>query len=175
MKTCFKCKETYPLESFHKHSKMRDGRLNKCKHCVKKDVQEWRKKNPDARKKEHERRRTREGLMAREEYFEKRREAAIGRKVSATKYAHKRYRQTQTSFNPELDEFVFEEAIALCELREKTTGTKWHVDHIVPLNHRKACGLHVADNFQVVPAYWNFRKNNKSMDTFIFDNAIAGY
>lgn len=66
----------------------------------------------------------------------------------------------------ELDEFAFEEAINLCKLREQATGFSWHVDHTVPLNHRQASGLHVAANFQVVPAWWNFQKKNTNMDEF---------
>jgi hypothetical protein len=37
MKTCFKCEELKPLREFYAHAKMRDGTLNKCKACTKRD------------------------------------------------------------------------------------------------------------------------------------------
>ena len=37
-KKCFKCGEVKSLDDFYKHKKMRDGHLNKCKECNKKDT-----------------------------------------------------------------------------------------------------------------------------------------
>ena len=93
---------------------------------------------------------------------------AKGRKVVASKYAHKRRLQLEQQTMSAFDEFVFEEALALAILRSSLTSFKWHVDHIVPLNHKTASGLHVAANFQVVPAYWNVRKSNTSMAEYDF-------
>lgn len=45
MKQCFKCGQTKPLSGFHRHSKMADGHLNKCKVCVIVYVHQHRKEN----------------------------------------------------------------------------------------------------------------------------------
>jgi len=66
----------------------------------------------------------------------------------------------------ELTELAFSEAYDLCTTRTNITGFKWTLDHIVPLHHRLASGLHVAANFQVVPDRWNYRKSNKNMNRY---------
>jgi hypothetical protein len=45
-KTCFKCGEIQPIESFYKHPMMADGHLGKCKTCTKKDVRAYYRANP---------------------------------------------------------------------------------------------------------------------------------
>ena len=64
---------------------------------------------------------------------------------------------------PVFDAFVLSEAVALCKLREQMLGTKWDVDHIVPVSKG---GTSVYTNLQVVPALWNKRKSNLHTERF---------
>lgn len=56
--------------------------------------------------------------------------------------------------------FFIKEAYRLAHLRNKTTGFKWHVDHIVPLRSKFVCGLHCEANLRVIPAIENIKKKN---------------
>jgi hypothetical protein len=170
-KLCFKCKCEKPLTSFHKHKQMKDGHLNKCAECVVKDVDAWRTKHPDCRAKEHARIREKQGFQTMDEYQAKRKKNAKGRNVINLQYAHKRRVQQERHTVSELDELVFIEACDVRNRRKQITGFDWHIDHIVPINYKNACGLHNAFNLQVVPASWNLKKKHTNMNEFW----ISGY
>ena len=71
-----------------------------------------------------------------------------------------RAKQARVSWDKELTEFVYLEAHKLRKLRNSITGFDWHVDHIVPLKGTIVCGLHVWNNFAVIPKVDNLRKGN---------------
>jgi len=73
-----------------------------------------------------------------------------------------RSKQATPNWDLELTRFVFMEAKTLARLREKETGFSWHVDHIIPLRGELVSGLHVWNNFQVIPAKENMSKHNRS-------------
>ena len=77
-KKCFKCKKDKPLSGFYKHPGMKDGYLNKCKDCTKKDVH-W------------------NYLGKREQYskYEKKRGQSPKRKAAAVGYLRKRRERNQ--------------------------------------------------------------------------------
>jgi hypothetical protein len=46
----------------------------------------------------------------------------------------------------------------------EATGIPWEVDHIIPLQSKLVCGLHVQDNLTFMPAAWNTAKGNKLIE-----------
>ena len=82
------------------------------------------------------------------------------------RYAHVAKRraaklQAHPKWEEELTQFVHEEAYELSTLRKHYTGLTHHVDHVIPLSGKAVCGLHVWNNFAVIPALENLQKGNK--------------
>lgn len=70
-----------------------------------------------------------------------------------------------TEWDRELTSLVEIEAADLCRRREAATGFSWHIDHMIPLQARKASGLHTWANLQAIPAAINQFKGRKMIFT----------
>lgn len=82
-----------------------------------------------------------------------------------TAYTHAQTlkRRAEVRALPIFDFWVLQEAVLLARQREQLLGTKWHVDHIVPIAKGGTSEHH---NIQVVPAVWNRRKSDKHAKRF---------
>ena len=96
----------------------------------------------------------------------------INRKINALRHFHKKRAGIKQS--TEIDDFIFDEAVRLCHSRSLATGTRWEIDHIVPIGGKQFTGLHNAFNLQVVPKRWNEKKSNVRIDLF-FPRFEIGY
>lgn len=108
---------------------------------------EWRAANPEKRKEQSLLYRSSPEGKSRRSMLQMRRHSITLRALSA--------------WNDELTDLVAIEACDLAHRRFLATGFKWQVDHAIPLQARNACGLHTADNLQVIPQSLNSWKRNR--------------
>lgn len=128
-KKCFKCKRVKPLSEFYKHPGMKDGRLNKCKDCNKKDVH-W------------------NYLKRRKQYaeYEKGRFQEPGRRVKTIEYQRKRRRLNEQQYKAN---GIVARALRsgklskqVCEMCEKVPAEAHHEDYSKPLDVVWLCRKH---------------------------------
>jgi len=52
----------------------------------------------------------------------------------------------------------------LADIQTRLTGSQWHVDHVIPLQGKEVCGLHVPNNLRAIPWLENVKKGNKLIE-----------
>ena len=124
-KKCFKCEKVKSLSEFYKHSGMKDGHLNKCKSCTKKDAIENRNNKIDYYR-EYDRKR---GCRQNKEYH-----MAWRRKFPNKNKAHVIVASAMKSCK------LFKEPCEECGTDENIHAH--HDDYLKPLNVRWLCAAH---------------------------------
>jgi hypothetical protein len=187
MKTCTKCGEAKPLSEYHTDAAKSGGLRHECKVCVRQrrasyvannkekvaEADAAYKKRNRAKYNEINRRqyeRYRDAVLARQrEYYQrvKERKAKYARQYFEANRADYTRRVAKRRAVARQAEPLWANA-ALIKLLYATrqylteqTGELWHIDHVVPLQGRNVCGLHVHFNLRVVPAKVNLAKGNK--------------
>lgn len=124
-KQCFKCGEVKPLSDFYKHKQMKDGHLNKCKPCTRKDSTENRWKNIDRYRAYDRERGSRQSYDRTKEYRKK--------------YPNK-HKATNMINNAIRDKKLFKEPCEVCGSTDNLHAH--HDDYLKPLNIRWLCAAH---------------------------------
>lgn len=124
-KKCFKCGEVKSLSDFYKHAQMKDGRVNKCKECNKKDVSKNRSLKIDYYREYDRDRGNRQGKEYTPEYRDK--------------YPNKYKAHTMVN-NAVRRGVLFKEPCEVCGTEDRIHGH--HDDYLKPLNVRWLCAAH---------------------------------
>lgn len=114
-----------------------------CKDCENIKSKQWKLKNSE-RNKNYGRKYNKEYYKNNRPYF-----------LQKAYLAHNRKKEAQPKW---LDEF---ELLWLDEIYDLARLRRLEVDHIIPLNSKTVCGLHVPWNLQLLPMLQNRQKGNK--------------
>lgn len=158
-KACSKCKALKPISEFHKNSRSKAGFHSQCKPCVAEYSSKYYLKNSEERKSYDKKYREEnvEKLKISKRMYQQNNRG----KVNAITYKRRagKIQRTPKWLTP-VDLFEIECAYTYCAALRKV-GLEYEVDHVIPLQGKKASGLHVPANLVVIPKLDNRRKHNK--------------
>jgi len=175
-KACVKCGEVKLLSEFHRDNTKKDGHRSYCKLCKRTYQAEYRKANHEkiSKSKAEYSKANREKIRKYKAEYRKANHEKLSKKDAEYRKANPEKinarkasrRATKRNATPpwlnkahliEIEAMYIYHQIFSAVMPDKA----WHVDHIVPLQGRKAKGLHIPWNLRVIPASDNQTKNAK--------------
>ena len=140
MKTCKRCLNSFPLDAFYKHTKMKDGRLNYCKDCVRKRVQRHRVANLD-RIQAYDRQR---GRSEKRRALVKKYQSQNPKKVLEAKKAWRKRNKIAANAHVKVRRAILSGALKkqLCLVCGEKEVQAHHHDYSKPLNVMWLCAKH---------------------------------
>lgn len=164
MKHCYKCLTFKLPTEFGKNKSRKDGLSDECKPCKRQQDRDYAARNRDAAKKRASAWYYKNYEYARAKQNEYGKTWLQNNLDKHAAYQNKR-RASKLMATPkwltESHLLQMECKYSLSAMLSKETGIQHHVDHVVPLKGKTACGLHVPWNLRVIPAVDNLRKSNK--------------
>lgn len=168
---CKKCLKEKRPEFFNKNSRKANGKNSYCKSCQSETNKSWMQTNKLKRaayEKSYKEATKDERKRGKKEWDLKNLEwRKVYRKLNSHRYAAhavKRYVKEKLSQPLWLNKHQLQEIENFYWLAKDlaaVSGQTYHVDHIVPLQGKTVCGLHVPWNLQVLPSDVNISKSNK--------------
>lgn len=147
LKKCGKCQQEKEYKFFY-HDSRHNKLTSRCKQCMKEYSVAYARDNPEKKK----------------EWFGRWLKKNYG-KVLANNAKRKAAKRKRTPpWLTEEHHRQIEVEYALAVWCSKVMNVPYHVDHMVPLQGKTVCGLHVPWNLQVIPASDNLSKYNSFIE-----------
>ena len=170
VKVCTCCLTSQPLTAYNKCKGQVDGLQRYCKQCQSEKNKAWMRSNKDKRQdyvSEYNVNNKDKRRAAKHVWDTKNRQHRQNYRLSRKAYyAERASARRSASLNAmpvwltDEQKQQIQDTYWLAKDLRSVTGEPYHVDHIVPLQGKRVCGLHVPWNLQVIPADINYSKNN---------------
>lgn len=178
VKTCSKCKTEKHLNCFNKDAQKKDGLNSQCSDCKSALNKNWYANNKQRKQIQQNKYResNKDRLDKKATEYRQRNKKAIRSKIALWQQSNKdkvafyasnrRARQTQATplwlTNEQFKQI--EEFYSMAKELETVFPWKQHVDHIIPINGKTVCGLHVPWNLQILSMKANLAKGNSQYE-----------